>query len=462
MFIGRERELAALEERYGSGKFELGIMYGRRRVGKTTLLSEFVRGKRAVFFTAMETSAEENLLSLSRSIMGDSGGPVFQNFPDACRRIFEMAREGPLVFIIDEFPYLAASYPGISSVLQKLIDEYKANSPLFMIINGSSMTMMEDYFFTYKRPLYGRKTFQLKIEPFGFFEMKSYFRKSSAGRLPYIYGVYGGIPQYFEYYDQRLSFRENLIKNYLRTGAPLLDEPGSLLKQEVRDPSNYNAILSAIAEGCTRYSDIAAKAKLESGNIAGFLKNLTALNLIARESPVPEGGRRPLYVLKDHMIRFWYRFIPAYLSQINSGKSALVCDAIEAELDPYMGKVFEAITGEYLWMLNGTERLPFAFTQAGRWWGGDPAKKREEEIDIIAHDGKTRAIFCECKWQKKKTGLDVLEGLVEKSHLPAFSQFTGKYFYIFSRGGFTEGCRKRAAGAEEIRLIDYGEMVSSS
>jgi AAA+ ATPase superfamily predicted ATPase len=344
--------------------------------------------------------------------------------------------------------------------LQKLIDENKDRSKLLIIINGSSMAMMENYFFTYKRPLYGRKTFQLKIEPLGFFDMKDYFPKTNAETIPYIYGVYGGIPKYFEYYDEKLSFKKNLLKNYLVQGAPLLDEPDGILKQEVRDPSNYNAILTAIAGGTTRYSDISGKAKLESGNIADFMKNLLALNLIEKESPVPEGsGRRSLYVVHDNMLRFWYRFIPLYISFINNNKGNLICGIIEENLDAYMGGIFEGIVKEYLWRVNGTKALPFTFTQAGRWWGSDPVKKQEAEIDLIAHDGKKNIIFCECKWRKKKTGIDVLESLREKSELAFFKGYGKKHLFVFSRGSFTEACKEAAAKAGNVRLVEYRQML---
>jgi AAA+ ATPase superfamily predicted ATPase len=467
VFIGRKAELSVLEDRYASGKFELGVMYGRRRVGKTTLINEFIKGKEAVFFTAMETSAEENLVSLSRSILagnanggGSLNSSVFRSFHDALEKTFTTAVKKRLVLVIDEFPYLAVSYPGISSVLQKLIDENKDRSKLFIIINGSSMAMMENYFFTYKRPLYGRKTFQLKIEPFGFFEMKDYFRKSDVQLLPYIYGVYGGIPKYFEYYDEKLSFKKNLLKNYLSQGAPLLDEPDGILKQEVRDPSNYNAILTAIAGGNTRYSDISGKAKLESGNITGFMENLLTLNLIQKESPVPEGsGKRSLYVLNDNMLRFWYRFIPTYISFINNNKGDLIYSIVETDLDTYMGRIFEGIVKEYLWRVNGTDALPFIFTQAGRWWGSDPVKKQEAEIDLAAHDGKKNVILCECKWRKQKTGVDVLNDLKEKSELAFFKGHSKKHLFVFSRSGFTEACKEAAVKAGNVRLIEYRQML---
>jgi AAA+ ATPase superfamily predicted ATPase len=455
--------MTTLEEKYASDKFELGIIYGRRRVGKTTLINEFIKNKRTIFYTAMETSEGENLVSLSRSILAldreKAGAPVFLSFFEALEEVFSLARSNRLVFVIDEFPFLAASYPGISSILQRLVDENKDSSRLFMIINGSSMALMENHFFSYKRPLYGRKTFQLKIEPFGFFELKKFFPRTSIDTLPCVYGAFGGMPKYLEDYDEKLSFKKNIIKNYLQNGAPLLDEPESILKQEVRDPSNYNAIITAIASGSTRYSEISGKAKLESGNISGFMNNLMSLNLIKKESPVLEGSRRSLYVISDNMIRFWYRFIAVNLSLIRNARAELAYAQIETELDAYMGKVFEDIALQYLWRVNGSAALPFVFNNAGRWWGNDPVRKQEAEIDIIAHDGKKNAVFCECKWRRQKTGPDILEELREKSCLPAFVQFPKKYLFLFSRSGFTPSCRQQAEELGNVRLIEYREMV---
>ena len=465
MFIGRAMEMEVLERKYASDRFELGIIYGRRRVGKTTLINEFIKGRHTVFFTAMETSAGENLVSLSRSIAAlnpeEPSGPVYQSFIDALEAVFSQARKSRLIFVIDEYPFLAASYPGISSVLQRLIDENKDNSKLFMLINGSSMALMENYFFSYKRPLYGRKTFQLKIEPFDFFQLKDFFPKTAIDVLPCIYGAYGGMPKYLEDYDEKLSFKKNIIRNYLQNGASLLEEPESILKQEVRDPSNYNAIITAIAAGSTRYSEISGKAKLESGNIAGFMSNLISLNLVKKEVPALEsGGKRPLYVISDNMIRFWYRFITANLSLIRNNRSELAWTQIEKELDAYMGRVFEEISLQYLWRVNGGDKLPFMFTEAGRWWGNDPIKKQETEIDIIAWDGKKNAVFCECKWRRQKTGPEVLEELNEKAGLPAFARFTSKHFILFSRSGFTPSCRRQAEEQGNVRLFEYREMMS--
>jgi AAA+ ATPase superfamily predicted ATPase len=466
MFVGRATELKALEKRWNSGKFELCVIYGRRRVGKTTLIREFIKNKNSLFWTAMETEPEANLKMLARAIFqNEKGQPpfAFSSFDDAFEYVFDKAETERLVFVIDEYPFLAQTVQGISSILQRLIDERKANSKLFLIINGSSISLMEDYFSTYKKPLYGRKTCQIKVEPFGFFDSCKFHPNVEPVEQLAIYGAFGGIPKYLEEYNGKYSFKENVIENFLQKGAPLFDEPQSILKQEVRDAASYNAILGAIADGCTRYSEIADKTKIGSSAIAGFVSNLLSLNLIKKESPVPDNGsRRPLYKLNDNMLRFWFRFVPDNLSLIAMGKDELAYQHIMAQLDTYFGSTFEDVALEYLWRINGSNKLPFAFTNAGRWWGPDAVSKKETEIDIIAvsslENDSHKALFCECKWQKQYTGKDVLDSLIEKSQLAQFKHYTEKCYILFTRNDFTKGCKDAAAASGRTLLFTYKDM----
>ena len=181
MFIGRETELAALEKLYHSDKFEFAVIYGRRRVGKTALISEFTKDKGTIFFTGVETNAKQNLDNFSRCIMeyntGIAVNTSFQNFQAALEHVFELAKTKRIVLVIDEYPYVARASKSLASTLQFLIDKNKDTSKLFLILCGSSMSYMEDHVLAYKAPLYGRRTAQLKIQPFEFFEACRYFEK---------------------------------------------------------------------------------------------------------------------------------------------------------------------------------------------------------------------------------------------------------------------------------------------
>jgi len=263
MFIGRERELKKLNSLYGTDIFQFPVIYGRRRVGKTALINEFIRGKDAISFTGIESTASQNLENLSHAIHHYVGGageaPIYSSFQSALEAIFKLSENKRLVFSIDEYPYVAKAYKPFSSVLQKLIDKYKDNSQLYLILCGSSMSFMEEQVLGYKSPLYGRRTAQFKILPFDFAESRKYFKNFSDEDMALIYGIVGGTPQYLLQINDSLSVEDNIKDNVLDPNSYLFEEPANLLKQEVQKASLYNAIISAIATGCTKLSEISVK-----------------------------------------------------------------------------------------------------------------------------------------------------------------------------------------------------------
>ncbi|MDR1204991.1 MAG: ATP-binding protein, partial [Peptococcaceae bacterium] len=271
MFIGRQRELGELKRLYDTDRFQCVVMYGRRRVGKTALINEFIKDKDAIYFTGQETNAKENLEGLSRSIFArsnefPSAAPVFAGFSEALGSVFKLAENRRLVFVMDEYPYLAASYRGISSLLQTCIDQNKESSQLFIILCGSSLSFMENQILGYQSPLYGRRTAQFRILPFDFEQTKQYFDGGHFSKedIALLYGVTGGVPLYLSLIDKQLSVSDNIKLNFLSPTGYLFEEPGNLVKQECREPAQYNAIIKAIAGGASRLSEIAGKTGLET------------------------------------------------------------------------------------------------------------------------------------------------------------------------------------------------------
>ena len=199
MFIGRKRELEALEKLYRTDRFQFPVIYGRRRVGKTALINQFVQGKDAIYFTGVETNEKQNLENFSKSIwarMADSGeAPVFASFQAALEYVFQLSEKQRLILVIDEYPYVARASKSLASTLQMLIDQHKETSKLYLILCGSSMSFMENHVLAYKAPLYGRRTAQFKIQPFTFWEAKDCFYRFSGQELAMVYGIVGGTPQ---------------------------------------------------------------------------------------------------------------------------------------------------------------------------------------------------------------------------------------------------------------------------
>ena len=263
MFIGREKELNALDKLYQSDKFEFAVIYGRRRVGKTSLINYFINDKQSIYFMGVESNAKQNLENFSKSIIEFSSGiqteTSFASFQAALEYVFQLAQKERIILTIDEYPYVARSSKSLASTLQLLIDKYKDTSRLMLILCGSSMSYMEDQVLAYKSPLYGRRTAQMKILPFDFEETCQYFHNASDEDKAILYGVVGGTPQYFLQMDDNLSVEENIKNTYLNPVSFLYEEPLNLLKQEVREPAIYTAIISAIATGHTRMSEISSK-----------------------------------------------------------------------------------------------------------------------------------------------------------------------------------------------------------
>ncbi len=460
MFIGRESELNTLNRLYNSGKFEFAVIYGRRRVGKTALISQFAKDKAAIFFTGVETNAKQNLDNFSRCIMEYSTGIAvntsFPNFQAALEHVFELAKTKRIVLVIDEYPYVARASKSLASTLQLLVDKNKEQSKLFLILCGSSMSYMEDQVLAYKAPLYGRRTAQLKVKPFDFFEACRCFTGLPNVDKALAYGIVGGTPQYMMQLDDRLSIEENIKNTHLNPSSAIFEEPVNLLKQEVREPAIYNAIITAIATGSSKMNEISRKIDEDTSVCATYVKNLITLGIVRKEAPYGEkSSRKTIYSIEDNMFRFWYRFVPENTSIISRGAADLAYRRIAPELSSYMGGVFEEICRQYLWKLLLTGKCAVNFCDIGRWWGTNPKTRSQEEIDIMGTD-KDAALFGECKWTNDKVDIGVLETLAARSTL---FHYRKTHFYLFSKTGFTKGCIDRAAEMGNVTLVAYEDML---
>lgn len=461
MFYCRETELRKLNSRFWDGKFECIVIYGRRRIGKTALINEFCRDKPTIFFSALDATGQENLRTLSRAIMeyerpGAERAPEFRDYADALEEITRLAARQRLVFVIDEYPYLAKAKPAISSMLQHLIDHSWSSSGLFLILCGSSMSFMENQVLGHESPLYGRRTGQFKIEALTYRETAVFHPELTAEENALIYGITGGVPHYINKLDVRGSVDEALLTNLFDRSSYLFEEPENLLKQELREPAIYNSIIKAIAEGASRLNDISMKTGIETGPCSKYMKTLLSLGIIKKETPITEKpGKKTIYLLEDQFFRFWYRFVPQNILAVTSGKIGTIYpQAVGSHLSDYMGLTFEKMCRDYL--LYYAEDLPDSLQEIGQWWGTDPAKKKQIQIDIVGvpAEGSTYLIGS-CKFRREKTGIGELELLRE--YAGAFGKGKAYHYYLFSKSGFTEGLQE-AGRRGEAKLVSLEEM----
>lgn len=441
MFYCREEELRTMNNRYKKDRFECVVIYGRRRVGKTALINEFCKGKPTVYFSALNASSQENLEALSKAIYtcqnsDSTSTPTYRSYEDALEAITGMAMEKRLVFVIDEYPYLAKAEKSISSRLQHIIDHSWQGSRIYLILCGSSMSFMEYQVLGYESPLYGRRTAQFKIQALTYREITEFHPELKAADQALLYGVTGGIPHYINKLDVESNLDEALLDNLFSTSSYLFEEPENLLKQELREPAIYNSVISAIAAGASHSNEISTKVGLESGVCAKYLKVLLDLGILKKETPITEKpGKKTIYAIDDNFFRFWYRFVPRNMSVISAGRMRLIYEqAVKRFYPDYMGLVFEKMCQEYL--LRYAKDLPILLSNVGQWWGTDSKTRREVQIDIVGApvDGNEYLIGS-CKYRNEKIGIEELELL--RRYAAVFRKNGIFHYFIFSKGGFT-------------------------
>ncbi|MDR1753668.1 MAG: ATP-binding protein [Eubacterium sp.] len=460
MFIGRKSELENLNKYYAKNDFQFSIIYGRRRVGKTTLINQFCKDKKTVYFVSVESTLKENLEILSNQILSvlapEAPRNPFLSFREAVDYIFERAKIEHFIFVIDEYPYLAESDKSVSSILQAAIDKNKDNSRLFLILCGSSMSFMENQVLGYKSPLYGRRSCQFKILPFDYSECADMLDGYTNEEKIILYGIFGGVPEYISRIDNSLTVRENAEELLFNPSGRLFEEPFNLLKQELKMPQTYNGIITAVAAGSSKLNEIATKTGIETSQCSNMLNTLTSLGLVRKEYPVTEeNSKKTLYALDDYMFKFWYRFVLPNISRITAGLGKTACSEIfdSQQLNQYTGYTFEHCCKQYVW--RNALSFPFSFQKLGRWWGSNKKEKREEEIDFIACSSDS-AIFAECKWTNEPLNHSVIEELTRKSEL--FPQFNYKYYLLFSKSGFDKKIIIQSEKDNNIILVQLDNM----
>lgn len=464
MFVGRKTELDKLNRLYDADSFQMVVVYGRRRVGKTALISEFGRSKRTLYFTALDQSDKDNLSDFSNKI------GAFFNLPQefgslvsweaAFEFIARKAAEERFVLIFDEFPYAAAKNEALPSVLQIAIDHSLKNTGLFLILCGSDQGFMESEVLGRKSPLYGRRTAQLKVGPLGYREAAEMLPGLDPQEWFKYYGCIGGVPYYLEQVNTRLSFEENLRELYFDSIGFLYDEPYGLLRQEFREPALYNSILRAVASGANKPHLIADRMGIEQTVLPRYLSSLVRLGIVERSVPFGEGERskRAVYRICDPCFAFWFRFVMPNISAIEQGLGGEAVRRLRGErLDDYLGHRFELLCQE--WVLDQAREgaLPLPVMYVGSWWGTDPMKREQTDLDVVAADPDSkRLILGECKYRESFDESAELDDLESKRDL--IKGYHATELYLFTKHACSEGTLRRVAASKDLHAVTIDMM----
>ena len=454
-FINRTRELAFLQRKYDSDKAEFILIYGRRRIGKTELLNKFSLHRPTLYFLGRAESKTDTLRRFNLMLMEHFKDISLARSPlsswDDCLEYLAEKASDRLVLVIDEFPLIAVKFPDLLSILQDKWDNLFNDTKIMLILCGSSVSMMEKYTLDYNSPLYGRRTGQWMVDRLDIVHLKEFFPSYSFEDILTLYSVIDTIPGYLMQFDSNTPVWENIEGKILSKGEFLYEEVEILLREELRDPSNYMSILSSIAGGLTAFNEISGKTRLDKSLLSKYLYTLVRLGIIEKSLPVTEGFKRKLkaygakYSIKDNFFDFWFRFVYTNLSELERGNSTAVAGRIRKEFPVYLGKKFERIMIDIFPHL-GIFSEGRSFTGIGRWW------HKDKEIDIVAlNENTAEIVFCECKWQNRETGVGVLEDLLNKSKYVRWNDGARvEQFMVVSRSGFT---RKAVDYARDHNVI---------
>ncbi len=386
-FVGRKRELEMLDREYGKGGFSFFPIYGRRRIGKTELIKQFIKDKDHIYFQCIEGTERENMLNLKEAAKETIDlSPIRGNIEDIFRYISQMKKKRFIV-VMDEYPYLAGVNKGLSSRMQRIIDEIISDSSIFLILCGSSVKMMYREVLDSKAPLYGRRTGQIELGPLGFREGIELLGKPLEECVR-IWSVCGGIPYYLNEFTGKGSFFKQLEDKVLLEDGILRKEGEFLLGTELDEMGRYASIIKAISMGHTRVGRIVSYCGLsERISITPYLNTLERLGFIRKEISIDGSGRsKGLYRIDDEFIRFHFTFIRPY--QTTQQRMA----RIRKDHNRFLDETFERICKSSL-----IDRYPSL--RIGRWW------HREDEIDLVGVDPDGNSVlFIECKWKDLNIG----------------------------------------------------------
>ena len=452
MFIGRERELASLKDFYEKDGIGMTVIYGRRRIGKSTLIAEFVKDKKVIFYTATKVGKDRNLELFSKQVTDLFLSGIEDISFHTIEAVFDFINKNisdeKVILVIDELPYWAEKDEALLSILQKYMDTVWHDKNLKIILCGSALSFMENKVLSEKSPLFGRRDSQIKLDAFDYLDAAKFVPDYSNEDKAICYGITGGVAKYLSMMDSSKSLDENIIKLYFRTDGYLYDETRNLLTQEFSDITLVNNIIEQIASGQNTINIIANKIGEKESTILYSLEKLISVGLVEKKKCITEekNKKKTQYILKDHMFKFWYEFIPKATSVIEMGQGELYYHkAVKPVLHSYMGSVFEDMCRYYTLQHGILGEFDCFVTTVGTWWGtetiiNENGEKRAQstDIDVVAlSEIEKKAVVGECKFKNEKIDKGIYETLVRRSHLISSKYQVLKYI-LFSLSGYTD------------------------
>ena len=469
-FIGRKNELHTLNTEYNRNS-SFVVIYGRRRVGKTTLIKEFLKNKTAFYYLATEELESQSMKRLANVIARTTKNTLLQKIEftdwlDLFQLIADYKPEEKKVLVIDEFPYLVRTNSAFPSILQNAWDEFLKDSNVMLILSGSLIGMMQKHALSYDSPLYGRRTAQMRLTPLSFTSIYE------TQNLPFEqaveqFALTGGVPKYLEFFEDGRPLEEQLKDAVFSKNGFLYEEPNFLLKSESLTAVNYFSIIKTIADGNHKLGKIASAIGQESSSLTPYLSTLSDLGFIEKRTPIteknPEKSRKGLYFIADNFLRFWFCYVYPYKGELELDNMQIVLDEIHKDFkEKFVAFAYEDICKDIFAKLCSNNAISFVPSRIGSYWFND--YDGDTEIDVMSVDHQNKQVFVgECKYHTKPVDATVYFALKEKvDNAAEIRKSFPKYnviYGLFSKGGFTKRMLDIAKENPNILLIHEDHLI---
>jgi len=480
-FVDRRVELGALDRFYRRDSAGLLVLFGRRRVGKTELLSHWLETRaigdqQAIFWTANTYNSASQLQSLTQELVwrdptfARAAGADFA-FPDwaaAFNFIGDLAQKSPatLVVIIDEFTNILRNDPDMTSVLQPLWDHRLSRIPqLRLVLTGSMVSLIKRELLAANAPLYGRATALMHLRPLPYGTMREIYPTWPGDARLAAYAVCGGVPAYLGLLREGECFETGLTEHALTAGSIMMTDPQLILNEQLRDTNHYASVLGAIASGFHDWGTIAKMTGLEKTGLSSYIDTLESLELVEQRKPIlaAQSDRKARYYVADNFMRFYYRFAVPHTTAIMRGRLGLMRESLHEQLRAFIGLyVFEEVCRDWVAQQADLGKLGFRpdAGQIGAYW--QSTREARVALDVaVANASEQRLFLGECKWGEGEVSRRVLTDLIERSRrMPQLADPESGWradYALFAREGFTVATRD-AARELGVRLVMLDEI----